>query len=102
MKIIQISGNSKLVEYINSKGNYKRCTLPVDSQNVKIGIPYGVPFERFIKHKSIPNELRKRGIWTVEDLEKNRAKALGAIQAAYAQDLATIIKLAKEEVKNNG
>ncbi len=101
MKIIQIMGNAKLVEYIDADGNYRRCTLPLEETNVERGIPYGIHFEDFVTHPNIPNEFRRRGFWTIKDLEKNRNAALGAVQAAYAQDLAIIIKLArKEEVKN--
>lgn len=102
MKIIRIKNNAKLVEYFDSKGNYKRCILPIESNNLRQGIPYGIPFEKFVRHPAIPNELRRRGIWTIEDLEKNRNTALGAIQAAYAQDLAIIIREAKKEEVKNG
>ncbi|MEE9572774.1 MAG: hypothetical protein V3W20_07000 [Candidatus Neomarinimicrobiota bacterium] len=98
MKIIQIQGNSKLVEYIDEKGNYQRCILPLEETDIELGIPYGLPFEEFVIHHLIPNELRKRGIWTLEDLRIKRNQALGAIQAAYGQDLATITQLAQKEV----
>ena len=102
MKTIRVNDNAKLVEYIDTDGFLQRVILPVDEFNIELGMPYGVDFSRFIKHPAIANELRKRGLWTIEDLEKNRNAALGAVQAAYNQDLATIIKLAKKEEANNG
>ena len=100
MKIIRIQNNAQLVEYIDN-GNYKRCVLPIGEKNKNLGIPYGLPFENFVNHPDIPNEFRRRGIWTIENLMGKQQAAYGAIQAAYGQDLAIIIKLAKKEENND-
>lgn len=90
MKTIKTDGNSKLVEADN-----QRYILPVDSDDLNLAIPYGLPWEEFINHPAIPDKLRQAGIYTYQDLIEKHQAALGAIQAAYGQDLATITILAR-------
>lgn len=92
MKTIKTEGQSKLVESVD----YKRFVLPVDSDNLDLAIPYGLPWEEFITHPAIPEKLRQAGIYTYQDLVEKHQQALGAIQAAYGQDLQTITILARQ------
>jgi len=90
MKIIKTEGSAKIVEHKNN-----RFILPVDSNDLALAIPYGLPWEEFVKHPAIPEKLRQAGIYTLADLIKRPEAALGAIQAAYGQDLQTLIILAR-------
>lgn len=91
MKTIKIEGQSKLVESVD----YRRYVLPVDSDNLDMAIPYGLPWEELVNHPAIPGKLRQAGIYTYQDLVEKHQQALGAIQAAYGQDLQTITILAR-------
>ena len=91
MRTIKTEGNSKLVEADN-----QRWILPIDSDDLAMAIPYGLPWEEFINHPAIPEKLRQAGIFTYKDLMEKHQAALGAIQAAYGQDLATITILARK------
>lgn len=91
MKTIKTDGNSKLVEDGNN-----RYILPLDSDDLALAIPYGLPWEEIVKHPAIPEKFRQAGIYTYQDLIEKHPAALGAIQAAYGQDLQTITILARK------
>lgn len=67
------------------------------------GYPYGVDFSYAlipsVTSRDICRELRKRGLWTAEDLQKNPELIKGALQAAYGTDLSQIIAIAKQYEK---
>jgi hypothetical protein len=101
-KTIQIVGRAALVEYEG-----RRAWVPVaeagNPEAMARGIPYGVDWERVIAQaggmqatpQALAGELRARGIWTAEDLQRNLSAARGAIQAVYGLDLATLVQAAK-------
>lgn len=72
----------------------------VDRGDLLDAAPYGVAWEALITLEATPAmiaaELRRRGIWTYEDLFKNPQVALGAVQAAHRVDLAALIQAARE------
>jgi hypothetical protein len=92
MKTIRTDGEAKLVE----TRDHKRHILPVDSDEIDLAIPYGLPWEDFTQHPAIPGKFRQAGIYTYQDLMEKHEAALGAIQAAYGQDLQTIMILARK------
>lgn len=110
IKIIQHQGHSALVEYLSGK-KIKRVTIPanvihgeqVSKYNLNLGIPYGVDWARRINLKASPqkleDELHRVGIWTADDALQNANKLLGAIQATYAVDLSTLLRIAKNAGK---
>lgn len=67
------------------------------------GIPYGVDFDHLltpsVSSHDISRELHRRGLWTASDLQKNPQLIVGALQAAYAIDLAQIIAVARQYEK---
>ena len=63
--------------------------------------PPGLRWETICNHPSVPGEFRKRQIFTLADIQKDVNAALGAVQAAYGQDLAQIIAAARELEKEN-
>lgn len=62
------------------------------------GIPYGQNFAKLLTPSVTPDaidaELKRRGIWTIQDLRANPNSALGALQAAYGIDLAQLFQAA--------
>lgn len=104
MKIIKRQGQASLIEFIDENGRLSRVVVPQGKENdpdvLEEGIPYGIPWEDIFFPQTTPqivaDELRRRGIWTIEDLQANRSAALGAIQTAYGQDLAALMIAAKD------
>lgn len=62
------------------------------------GVPYGHNFAKSLTPSVTPDaidaELKRRGIWTIEDLRANPNAALGALQSAYGVDLASLYQAA--------
>lgn len=107
VKIIQHSGHSALVEFMEGK-TVRRVTIPanvikenqVSKYQLKMGIPYGLPWADIKLSASahdLENELHRVGIWTAKDALSNAQAVLGAIQATYSVDLAKIMTIAKQE-----
>jgi len=90
MKIIASNNRTKVVEF--SEGDtLKRRVLPVDSDTVELGIPYGLPFAEILKKSISPDlaiqvekSLHNSGIWDIEDLQNN---PMAAIKAAKRLDI---------------
>ena len=95
VRIVGEKGESALVEWVQD-GSYKRAYVPAKSVKegavspitLGKGIPYGLPWEDFIEitatPESVANELRRRGVWYLEDLHHsailhaNQAFSFGA------------------------
>lgn len=62
--------------------------------NPSAGIPYGVEFWRLVEMAATPQdldrELKRRGIWTAEDLRAHPNVVLSALQDVYGVDLAAL------------
>ena len=118
VKIVRRSGDATLVAWIDD-GKYRRVTIPryqiefdasyktgiTDKQTLELGIPYGLPWEEIIGEiritpGMIANTLRQHGIWTSKDLNKNTDAVVGALQAAYGLDLATLLRGARRYKEN--
>jgi len=107
VSVIRQRGQAALVEWVDSEGAH-RATIPASAihkghasqDELEYGIPYGAPWEDLIALAATPDtiaaELRRRGIWTKEDLFSQPNVAVGAIQAAYGFDLAALIKAARQ------
>jgi len=103
VRVVGIQGESALVEL----GGLKRVYVParavkdgqVSETAFKRGVPYGVPWEKVkleATAEDLADNLRRVGIWTADDLRKRQAAALGALQATYKIDLASLNRLARE------
>jgi hypothetical protein len=106
VKVVCTKGESSLVEWLDSGGMYRRAYVPissvadgtVSSADLEAGVPYGLPWEKFIKVEATPeslaNELRRQGIWEWEDIK------LSALQNANrAFDLGAFMRKVEQEVK---
>lgn len=116
--LIRKDQKAALVEYLDN-GSLKRVIIPaeavtgneVDEAILAAGMAYGDPWEDLLDSwrmeqpeafveselvKTIANNLRNAGVWTVEDAKSNPRKVVAALQAAYRIDLSTIVSLRKE------
>jgi hypothetical protein len=78
--VIERKGKLALVQWLDGD-DLRRAYVPAnkvvgnrcDEDTLKVGIPYGVPWEALIQVEidpaAIANELRKQGVWTARDLE---------------------------------
>jgi len=71
----------------------------VDPVVLARGIEYGSPWEELLEIRVTPEliaaELRRRGIWTVDDLHRKPGEALAALQAAYGVDYQSLVQAAE-------
>lgn len=80
------------MESVHKVGQEHRVERP------SAGVPYGHNFAKMltpsVTSDAIDAELKKRGIWTIEDLRANPNSALGALHSAYGVDLAALFQAA--------
>ena len=108
--IIEHRGDSVLVEWLEGD-RLKRAVIPAakaadgvtDPETLDFGIPHGLPWEEMIELHATPaliaEELRKRGIWTIDDMHRDQSAIFGALQAVYGLDLAALINAAETYVR---
>ena len=114
VKVIRHKGQSSLIEFYYENENIGRVFVPsevifeerglslVSLKDIEMGIPYGVPFEEglpgtfTIKAEQIVQELRKAGIWTVEDYEKSSGQVRAIILPVSRNILADLNSIVRE------
>jgi hypothetical protein len=107
--VIADAGKSILVQYVDN-GMLTRKTVPahmvrnnqVYSEVLSQGIPFGYPFEEMpieFNAQKFANELHNLGIWSVEDLLKQPRSILSALNAGFADNVANVLEIAKQEKK---
>lgn len=104
VKVISRTTQTALVEWVED-GNYHRSFVPtaevIDGhvERPHWGAPYGEDWAALITEQvdldAIANELRRRGIWTVDDLQANSEAAKSVIQAAASRLLSSLLGNAK-------
>ena len=107
MNIIAVNRMSKVVEF-NVDGVLKRRVLPIDSETIELGVPYGLPFAAILKKSigddlaiQIENALHNSGVWDTEDLQTNPMVAIN-IANKLNVDAKKILNLIKQYGGNNG
>jgi hypothetical protein len=110
--LLQVGGNS-LVEwtdgdvvnrvYIPSSEVVNNSTS-IDTLNS--GVQYGLDFESLkipsITSEMLAHEMRRRGLWTVDDVMKYPNKVIAALQSVYRLDLGTLrnaVRLLESDTK---
>jgi hypothetical protein len=107
--VITKRDNSTLVQYVE-QGVLIRKYVPtakidgnfVDNDVLEQGIPCGFPWREMelqFDGMKFENEMHNVGLWTVQDVLKSPQKLWSALQATLADNLSTILELAKEESK---
>lgn len=105
VQIVRQKGGFTLIEWEDDNRLYRSWVLPemvvegaVDRP--KRGIPYGVDFSSLVdlqaSTQTLDYELKRRGIWTYEDVLHRAQEVLSALQATYGVDLAELLKAAKQ------
>jgi len=104
VRLVAHKDGSALVEWIDAGGMYHRVYVPLEKvdkgtvagKELAKGIPYGLPWEKWITVTATPegiaNELRRMGIWCWQDI--NNA-ALEAANKAF--DKGAFLRLVNQE-----
>lgn len=108
---IRNKGEAVLIEYVQD-GALQRAIVPrdsmvadnVDDDALERAISYGVAWEDLPAIVVTPDvlayELRRRGIWTIEELQLNKDGALAAIRGAVKHVYAALLDAAQKEASN--
>ena len=109
VRTIREKDGRSLVEYVDRKQMLRRVfvstSLIVDEKVADTvlaeAIPYGLPWEeafavaqKLCTPETRANELRKAGIWTVEDLRTKSQVVLGALKAGFVVETGQLYQLA--------
>ena len=109
VSIIRTKNTISLIEWDN--GTLQRGYIPnnliiddyVDGKDLELAIPYGINWEDIITLtvtvKQLDYELKKMGIWTLEDILLNSDRVLAALKSVYGLQLSTLQNLAKNRLK---
>lgn len=99
VKIIRQDNGNALIEWVDA-GQYHRSIVPTDTvkdgqaEHPEWGIEYGEDWASMVDQidaDALANELRRRGIYTVEDLRANHKAALGAVMHVAGQVLGSLV-----------
>ena len=114
VKVIRHKGLSSLIEFYDEDENVKRAFVPSDAifedkgfsfvsaKDIEMSIPYGIPFEEglsgtfTVRAEKVIQELKKAGIWTVEDYENNPGQIRAIILSANKNVLADLNAIVRE------
>lgn len=119
VQIILRKGGWILVEWTNTEGKLRRAWATPQmvresgptplADRPERGMPYGVDFSRLVTlsatSENLDTALKRRGIWTLDELRTRQQDVLGALQDTYGIDLAGLLNAAKlyeQELKNHG
>jgi len=94
VRVITSKREAVLIE-VQDGGNLRRLIIPesyvkdgqVSEDDLDRAIPYGVPWELYLKPivispEDISNALKSNGVWTIEDFRNNPSIVHGAIMQA--------------------
>jgi hypothetical protein len=109
VKVLQTSGRSVLIEWLDNNG-LNRGLIPqevvdgdfVNEEHITLAVPYGVNWAFALQEvisKVTPDTfaqvLYQHNIWTLQDLTSDPQRAFTAIQAVYGLDYQELVKVAK-------
>lgn len=102
VKLIAQSGAASLIEYVETDGSLRRVWIPksvlagglATLEELRQGIQYGLPWEELGVTPSVAHELRRRGIWTADDLRRHPNIGVAALQAAYSASVQRLLAAA--------
>jgi hypothetical protein len=109
VNVINSRGKSAVVEWVED-GKAFRKVVPL--KDIKDGSveektlgkcpDYGIAWSKEVELKAssedLEKELHNAGVWTAEDALRNARAIIGALNAAYKTDLASIIGAAKKYI----
>lgn len=107
VKIVKEHGSALLVEWQDA-GRARRAVVQrtdvqggrADALALDAGIPYGVAWEEVIHiavtPQAIADELRRRNIWTLADVEARPNETIAALQRVLSLDVAALRRAAEQ------
>lgn len=111
VRLLSKQDGTALIELIID-GNIRRGFVPeevlqddntLDDALISLVVPYGLDWEFILENaigqvtpQRLAAELRRVGLWTLQDLRSNPQAAFGALQAVYGLDLSTLIRTAED------
>lgn len=113
VSVLRTEGMSALVEWYDDEADeLKRAYVPRNEVSngacsdtvLKNGIPYGLPWAKFLEVTMTPQdlqrELRRIGLWTLDDFATKGPQVFGAIHRASGINLPFLKKAALNYLKN--
>lgn len=105
VRIVHRKGPDALIEWLDGD-EVRRATVPaaeISSESTHpdpgSGAPYGLDWESLVVFEATParlaRELRRRGIWTLDDLRARPNDAIGALQTVYGLDFTALVRAAE-------
>lgn len=109
VNVINSRGKSAIVEWVEDGKAFRKI---VPTKDIKDGSveektldkcpDYGISWSKEVRmsasSEDLEKELHNAGIWTAEDALRNAKAIIGALNAAYKTDLASIIGAAKKYI----
>lgn len=107
VRVVKKRGKGAVIEWVD-KGRAFRKTVPLNKikdgeieESILDKAPdYGVPWAKELNPKASPEDietaLHNAGLWTSDDVLRNPGGVIGALNAAYKTDLATVLQVAKK------
>jgi hypothetical protein len=110
VRTVRQSGEASLIEYERDDRSIGRVYVPtslvtgeeIDPAVVEMGVPYGLPWEELLDQRVTPearaaaDALRRRGIWTGDDLRRNPNEAAAVLITAYRGWLHRLLAVSEE------
>lgn len=107
VRTVRTKGKSAIVEWVEDKKVFRKIVPTgkikdgkIEEEDLKKCPDYGVPWAKEIKlsasSEDLENALHNAGIWTPQDAMKNSGVIIGALNATYKSDLASILRTAKK------
>lgn len=111
VKVLDVQNGTAQIELIID-GDIKRGLVPeevlqdnntLDDALVSLVVPYGLDWEYILEDaighitpQRLAAELRRVGLWTIQDLRANPQAAFGALQAVYGLDFSALLRSAED------
>ena len=109
--VAQTDNHVSLIEWRDG-GDLCRAIVPVEAvdagrvlqDDLDMAIPYGVRWEALIDEDGVTpwmigRALRRRGIWTAEDLEAQFNVALQIVRGMYDREMVKLLRAAQEVIE---
>jgi hypothetical protein len=106
--VLKLDVHNLVVEYTDNSGQLKRTIVPAtmvhdnqaSTKDLMSGLPYGEAWEHMIMLRRVTplmyaTALRKRGIWTKEDLLAHPAEVMSAIQEVHGVELSHLLTMVR-------
>lgn len=111
VRVIERQDQASLVEWLTEEGSHARAVVPakevkgdvIKASTLKKGVPHGLDWERLIKitvkPADVARSMRRRGLFTIADIDAGGPAIFAAFAEAFGTDLAHLIENAREETE---